>query len=127
MKKAILLLSAVFVIAMLSCNTTSQQDYLVGKWEKEGSDSISYVLELTENQEWKYYKNDVLAEEGTYVLENNTFIMKHAVVEHDHDHEGDHHEHAHPEDHKYQFALNEDYSMLSFITEDKTSKFIKLQ
>ncbi|MCK5028838.1 MAG: hypothetical protein KAR57_04335, partial [Bacteroidales bacterium] len=95
----------------------------IGKWQRADVDTISYVLEITENHEWKYYKNEELLEEGPFAVEENIFIMKHA--EEEHAHEGD--DHAHADDHKYEYSLNEENTELSFISEEKTSVFTKMK
>lgn len=129
MKRTVLFLSVVLIsIAFFSCNSGSKmQNDLIGKWQNTKTDTIDYILEIGENHVWKYYKNDELLEEGTFEINENMFIMKHVVPEHDHSHEGDDHSHAHPEDHKYEFKLNEDKSELSFVSEGKTSVFKRIK
>jgi len=131
MKKNLLALSVIVItIILFSCNTPCQkQDSLTGKWERTVVDSVTtnYVLELTEDYEWKYFKDGELLEEGPFAIEDNIFIMKHA--EEEHSHEGDDHDHAHEhaDDHKYEYSLNEEKTELSFITEEKTTVFTKVK
>ncbi len=127
MKKFYLVLSVVFIsVIIFSCNSECKKhEALVGKWERTVNDSvtITYVLEITENHEWKYFKDGELLEEGPFAVEENIFIMKHA--EEEHSHEGDDHDQAHADDHKYEFSLNEENTELSFISEEKTTVFKK--
>ena len=129
MKKLFLTLSIILTtIVFFSCNTPCEKNNaLVGKWERTLVDSVSttYMLEITENQEWKYFKGEELLEEGPFTIEENIFIMKHAVEEHSH--EGEDHEHEHADEHKYEYSLNEDQTELSFITEEKTTVFTKVK
>ena len=127
MKKIFLFLSVILIsVIIFSCNSECKKhEDIIGKWQRADVDTISYVLEITENHEWKYYKNEELLEEGPFAVEENIFIMKHAAEEHDH--EGDDHDHAHAEDHKYEFSLNEDKTELSFSNEGKTTVFKKIK
>jgi hypothetical protein len=129
MKKILLSLSVILITVILfSCNTECKKhEGLIGKWERTVVDSVSttYILEITENHEWKYFKGEELLEEGPFAVEENIFIMKHA--EEEHSHEGDDHAHAHADDHKYEYSLNEEKTELSFTSEEKTSVFTKVK
>ncbi len=129
MRRTVLFLFVVLIsIAFFSCNSGSKkQNDLTGKWQNTKTDTIDYILEIGENHVWKYYKNDELLEKGTFEINENMFIMKHVVPEHDHSHEGGDHSHAHPEDHRYEFKLNENKSELNFMSEGKTSVFKRIK
>ena len=130
MKKTLLFVSVILFTAIIySCNTPCKKPAsLVGEWEFAKNDSTIIILELAEDQTWKVFKNDELGEEGTYAIEENIFIMKHKVEEHDHGHGEEHDDHhAHPEDHRYEFALNENKTELSLISEEKTTLFKKIK
>ncbi len=131
MKKILLSLSVFLItIILFSCNAPCQkEDHLTGKWERTVVDSVTttYTLELTEDYNWKYYKDGELLEEGPFAVEENIFIMKHAEEEHAHEGDDHAHEHEHADDHKYEYSLNEEKTELSFITEEKTSVFTKVK
>ncbi len=133
MKKTFLSLSIISVVMLLfACNFNKKEQAspLVGKWEKANTDSISYVLELTADHAWKYYQDNELLEEGTFAIEGDKFIMKHAEEEdHGHEHgDGEEHEHQHKhaDDHVYNYTLNNDKSELTLMHGDKSSVFKKL-
>lgn len=130
MKKSIL--HSVIVMALLAmivgCNPVKKADVsdLAGKWQRIGVDTISLVLDVTADGVWKYYKDNELLEKGTLEINADQMIMKHDVEEHAHDESGEAHDHQHPEDHIYKFALNEDKTELSIISEKSTTVYRKL-
>ncbi len=128
MKRTILFLSVVIAIIFFSCNSVGKKhNDLIGKWQNTKADTVNYFLKISEDYAWEYYKNDELLEEGTFEVNENIFIMKHAVPAHSHSHEGNDRSHAHTEDHRYEFKLNDDKSELSFMSEGKTSVFKRIK
>ena len=68
---------------MIGCTSNkSDNESFVGKWKRETSDQTNLVLELTSANEWKYYKEGEMVEEGTFVIDGTKFIMKHKAEEH---------------------------------------------
>lgn len=128
MKKPIIA-SVLFVVVLgviLSCNSNRNvnSNPLVGKWQKANVDSVRFVLEVTADNAWNYYKNDSLLEKGSLEIINDKFIMKHAEEAHN---ETTQHEHNKPDNHEYKFSLNADKTELSIISETKTSIYKKVQ
>lgn len=128
MKKSILAVFYVTVLGlMLACNSSNKSSNdLVGKWEKANSQDVRLVLEISSDNLWYYFKNDTLLEKGMLEIEDDKFIMKHAVEEHSHA-DGGSHEHEAPEDHKYKYSLNEEKNELSIISHEKTTIYKKLK
>ncbi|MCP4677102.1 MAG: hypothetical protein GY854_16620 [Deltaproteobacteria bacterium] len=129
MRKVFLCLSMLLVLGITGC-VNGKTDF-EGKWKKATNDSKSFVLELTPKNGWKYYVDNKMVEEGTFVKHGDKFIMKHKVEEHsEHDHghdngKGHGHSHKAEPDHEYGFSLSSDKKQLKLMHDGKTSVYNK--
>lgn len=119
MKKLIWCLSLILILGLIGCaGEKSEGDSFVGKWKLERTDDADMVLELTAANEWKFYRDGEMVEEGTFTVEGTTFTMKHA-----HGHDGGS---AHAHDHVYEFSLSSDNKQMKLMSGDRTSVYNKL-
>ena len=77
------------------------------------------------NNEWKYYKEGEMVEEGTFVIEGTKFIMKHKPEEHTHE-DGTVHTHEASPDHVYEFQVSSDKKQMKLMHGNQTSVYNKL-